>query len=433
MSSNGNKDKKEQKKEHGFLFYVFGFILEMLGLIPGIYIVAWINDVTDSNVLTEISMFVFPALCMFLCALLFSCLDEGVSPIEFLGLDRRKGERLSSIEKEKAEPFEQVPHFGKLFGYDQIQEFLGKVNFVKYKNEDGKSSSNILISEDDKWACILGGYIPLDLLCGYNEKANVLYTIDGSTIQLPHRAMLPWVRRELRKFFEARGQYYTAMPSFAKFVFEDFVGKKNSLTKADWARIRYKWEKEILKQNPNRSRLGVASFDPVTGYDGAANVFYERVLTDAEIKRAAKAVRKKLVKLSDYLVFDNYKNEFSVCNGIELLKKMDDTKRLEGIDFLFDCLGDVDEAYFLKAAELLEEYPPKLVHKKMEKRARLAYENRDSLKLAGILFLSKRIGYETEFIREKKEAIRLSEEKELEQAIESVTDERQYLQYMLKE
>ncbi len=112
---------------------------------------------------------------------------------------------------------------------------------------------------------------------------------------------------------------------------------------------------------------------------------------------------------------------------------MDSTRRLEGIDFLFDCLGDVDEAYFMGAAELLKEYPPKLVHRKMEDRAKQAYENKDALKLAGILFLSKRINYETEFIKQKKHEIKLAKEEELQDALESVTDTRQYLQYLLKE
>ena len=188
-----------------------------------------------------------------------------------------------------------------------------------------------------------------------------------------------------------------------------------------------------MKRNPNRSRLGLEKFEPLAEGGGAGEVFFERVLTEAEIKRAAKAVRKKEVKLSDFLVFEKYKNEFSVCNGVELLGMMGDSRRLEGIDFLFDCLGDVDEAYFLGAAELLKEYPKELVHQKMEERVKLAYESKDALKLAGILFLSKRLNYETEYIRQKKEEIRQAKDEELQEALESVTDTRQYLQYMLKE
>jgi hypothetical protein len=432
MSKRNNNNKRE-KKSHGCLFTLFEFIFQICGLIPGIFVVAWINDVTGSSLLTEISMFIFPFLGMCLCTLLLNWVEEGFSSLWYWGFGRRIGQEIKKEEQENAEPFEQVPHCGKLFGYDQIQEFIGDVNFVQYVREDGNTSSNILVSEDDKWVCILGGYIPLDLLCGYNEETNMLYTIDGAMIKLPRRARFPWVRRELKDFFEARGQYYTAMPNFGKYTLENSLGKDKGLSKADWARVRYKWEKEVLKRNPNRNRLGIDSFEPVAEDGGAGRVFFERVLTEAEIKRAAKAVRKKEVKLSDFLVFEKYKNEFSVCNGVELLRMMDSTRRLEGIDFLFDCLGDVDEAYFMGAAELLKEYPPKLVHRKMEDRAKQAYENKDALKLAGILFLSKRINYETEFIKQKKHEIKLAKEEELQDALESVTDTRQYLQYLLKE
>ena len=431
--SNNNKNYKKEKKSHGCLFTLFEFIFQICGAIPGIFVVAWVNNVTNSTLLTEISMFVFPFLGMCLCTMLLGPIEEGVSVLEYWGLGKKMGKQIKKEEKENAEPFEQVPHFGKLFGYDQIQEFLGEVHFVKYADKDGNLSSNILVSEDDKWVRILGGYIPLDLLCGYNEETNMLYTIDGAMIQLPRRAKLPWIRRELRNFFEARGQYYTVMPNLSKFTLENSLGKDKGLSKADWARARYKWEKETLKRNPNRNRFGIDKFEPVGENGEAGEVFFERVLTEAEIKRAAKAVRKKQVKLSDFLVFDKFKNEFSICNGVELLRMMDNNRRLEGIDFLFDCLGDVDEAYFHGAAELLKEYPKERVHQKMEERAKLAYENKDALKLAGILFLSKRVNYETEFIKNKKEEIRLSKEQELAEAIESVTDTRQYLQYLLKE
>ena len=56
----------------------------------------------------------------------------------------------------------------------------------------------------------------------------------------------------------------------------------------------------------------------------------------------------------------------------------------------------------------------------MEKNARRAYESRDANRLAGILYLSKLMGHETEYIRKKKEEIRKGKEEELQKTIESV-------------
>ena len=64
--------------------------------------------------------------------------------------------------------------------------------------------------------------------------------------------------------------------------------------------------------------------------------------------------------------------------------------------------------------------------------AKKAYESGDVMRLAGILFLSKRMGHETEYIKQKKEEIRQGKEKELNEAISSVSDTRQYLSYCLQ-
>ena len=87
----------------------------------------------------------------------------------------------------------------------------------------------------------------------------------------------------------------------------------------------------------------------------------------------------------------------------------------------------------MPAVELIKEYPTDTVYSKMEEYVQKAYESGDVMRLAGILFLSKRMGHETEYIKQKKEEIRQGKEKELNEAITSVTDTRQYLQYLLEE
>ena len=427
MSSAGKK--KKEKKSAGCLFSLLTFILELFGAIPGIYVVAWVDDVFNSNFLTNVALFTFPVLGMFAVALLMGYVEDKIT-----GADEQEVSELEKREEHiEKEPFEMAPHYGKLFGYDQVQELIGNYNFSPFTDEKGKELKHIFISEDQKWANILGGYIPMDLLCGYNEKKNCIYTIDGAIINLPVRAKLPHIKKELRSFFETRGMYYKVMPAISVQSFEELIGKDGSLSKADWSKVRYEWEKTILRNEKNFNNLELKRFSPYAIKDDDGEIFFERVLTTNELKRTSKAVRRKHVDIEDFLVFDKFKNEYSVCNGIELIKMVNYPQKRVGIDFLFECLRDIDEAYFMPAVELIKEYPTDMVYKKMEEYVKKAYESGDVMRLAGILFLSKRMGHETEYIKQKKEEIRQGKEKELNEAITSVTDTRQYLQYLLEE
>lgn len=78
------------------------------------------------------------------------------------------------------------------------------------------------------------------------------------------------------------------------------------------------------------------------------------MLSDCSIHEIAESVRSGKDSLSNFLNFNDYLNEFSVCNGIEILKVLGYPENAQGIDFLFMCLGDVDEAYFTYAVELLK-------------------------------------------------------------------------------
>ncbi|MCR5670860.1 MAG: hypothetical protein K6G10_07640 [Butyrivibrio sp.] len=429
MSSAGKK--KKEKKSAGCLFSLLTFILELFGAIPGIYVVIWVDEVFNSNFLTNIALFTFPVLGMIAVALLMGYVEDKIT-----GADEQEVSELEKREEHiEKESFDMAPHYGKLFGQDQVQELIGNYNFSPFTDEKGKELKHILISEDQKWVNILGGYIPMDLLCGYNEKKNCIYTIDGAIIELPFKAKLPHIKKELRSFFETRGMYYKVMPAISVQSFEELIGKDGSLSKADWSKVRYEWEKTILRNEKNFNNLELKRFSPYSmkTKDDDGEIFFERVLTTNELKRTSKAVRRKYVDIEDFLVFDKFKNEYSVCNGIELIKMVNYPQKRVGIDFLFECLRDIDEAYFMPAVELIKEYPTDIVYKKMEEYVQKAYESGDVMRLAGILFLSKRMGHETEYIKQKKEEIRQGKEKELNEAITSVTDTRQYLQYLLEE
>jgi hypothetical protein len=149
-----------KKESAGCLFGLLTFILEMLGLIPGIYIVKFVDDTFNNSTLTQIAVFIFPFLGMVIVGLLMACLEERI-------VAARHPEVSPMDEAEKylpKEPFEKAPHFGKLFGEDQVDVFIGDYKFSPYVDKKGNSSEFIKLSEDKKWMQLLGSYLPLDLL-----------------------------------------------------------------------------------------------------------------------------------------------------------------------------------------------------------------------------------------------------------------------------
>ena len=115
------------------------------------------------------------------------------------------------------------------------------------------------------------------------------------------------------------------------------------------------------------------------------------------------AVKSGKVKLSRFLDFGLYKTDQSVCNCIELLEQLRYPRNLEGCDFLFECLRDVDEPYFFMAAELLKTYPRKLREEKIEEYAAKAHESGNVEKFAGVLYLAKELDYEIKYVEKMKE------------------------------
>ena len=306
----------------------------------------------------------------------------------------------------RKEKYGKLPHFGDEMNNDKVMEIIKKSNFITYETRSGKQLDTVKISDDGKWVCILGGYLPLDLICGYNAKRNVILAIDGTAIKLPAKARLPRKSRDLDAFFKDRGIYYKSLPKNADDSYYDArhtIGL--NIDRENFGRVRYLWEKSIVNEkndywvtdeNNQDCRLG-------QGID-INDQIYELVLSDSNIAEIADKVRDCRVSLSHYLNFGDYSNEFSICNGVELLEVLGYPANAAGIDFLFDCLGDVDEAYFMPAVDTLHQYPRQILIAKIEERAKLAYENYDVVGLAGLLYLAKDIDYEIEYCEKMKEA-----------------------------
>ena len=299
--------------------------------------------------------------------------------------------------------YDKLPYFGKVLDQKRVLKIIKCSKFSCYKTRDRQTLKHVEISDDGKWILMFGHYLPLDLICGYNSDDNVLYTIDGMPIRLPKKARRDWIRRDIEQFFEDRGIWYETMPKNADSRYMKVCESWNDkIDKENFGKVRYQWEKAVANDANNYWRLSKKKvrYFPSGKADERGTVFFEAVLSDSDITKTVEAVIRGKVALQNFLNFEDYKNEYSVCNGIELLKRLGSEKNKEGIDFLFRCLGDVDEAYFTYAVELLGKYPRELVIEKIEENMSIAFEREDVVNLAGVMYLAKDIGYEAKYIRD---------------------------------
>ncbi len=296
------------------------------------------------------------------------------------------------------EKYSELPHFEWKLDKEKVMSIINNAPFSPYMTRSGVALNNVLISDDDKWVCILGGYIPVDLICGYNAEKNVIYSIDDHEIELPKEAKDSEISMDLNTFFDDRGIFYTSMPEDAYSKYIDSTEMKfTHLDEADFSRVRYKWEKAVADMNSNKKG---SKYQPVLEDGAISQDIFERVLSSKEIKKTESAIHKKEVKLSEYLDFKAYKNEFSVCNTIALLKKLEYPKNEEGLDFLFRCLRDVDEAYFLPAIDVIMKFPGRKIQAMLEENAERAYESMDVVGLAGLMYLAKKMQYKIRYVEE---------------------------------
>ena len=343
-------------------------------------------------------------------------------PLKFLSLEGMIDSLIVDPDddvKYKTDRFGKLPHFGKGLKKHQVMDIIDKSSFLPYQTKDGTILENITVSEDEKWLCICGGYMPLDLMCGYNDEANVLYSIDGGVIKLPGTAKLKKISHEINAFFEDRGMHYYTRPWKADEKFEEVLGKPYSeLGKADFSRLRYQWEKNNANDLVSRIHNDIKweDYEPVSAKGEVGHAIFERVLSDMEISSTMLAVISRKADLSAYLRFEDYENEFAVCNGIELLGRMEKKDNPKAIKFLFDCLSDVDEAYFVPAVDLLCKYKKRTIRENIEKEIRHAFENKDVVRIGGIMYLADRMDYKIQYFEEMKNTENVEVQKALEVA-----------------
>lgn len=382
------------------LFLILG--IEAVALAASSLLAVGIAWLFKSEIIGMISVFAFIPAFTLLQLYLISSNGPFSGSIEKLS---KKVEAFEETSKKTVRRYNVMPHFGKMFKHFQVLDVIKNEEFVPCVDANGKPSAHVKVSKSDKWVFILGGYLPIDLICGYNKEKNEIYAIDGTIIKLPLIAKISSISSCIERFFEERGDYFKDMPQDAELEFEAALKRpKDELSKADWGRVRYLWWKYIASNNAG-SKDGPKNinFSPISKDETVNGEIFERVLSGAEIARTVNAVRSDKIDILTYMNFDDYKNEYSVCNGIKILEELKAPKFIAGKDFLFECLRDVDEAYFHMAVDLLKKFPKEIVTEELEKHAKIAYKNYDVMKLGGLLYMAKEINYEIKFIKEVKE------------------------------
>ena len=222
---------------------------------------------------------------------------------------------------------------------ENVMKIIENSKFSPYVTESGEKLSEVLISDDEKWICILGGYMPLDLICGYNAGRNELLTIDGNAIDLPLKARLPQYRRDIDRFFKDRGIYYAELPKKAEDEYYDARHTAGmNIDREDFGRVRYLWEKGVANNKDTENGWHIyegGKTNRLVQRKPEGDPIFELVLSDNEIQKLVDTVQEGEDGLSNYLKFDDYKNEFSICNGIELLSRLDYPANEEGLGYGF--------------------------------------------------------------------------------------------------
>lgn len=315
-------------------------------------------------------------------------------------------ESLSAFKKEAARwytsTFGITPHLDEYIGLRERLKVIKSQKFYPYR----EGAKFIKVCEDDKWVKIFNKYYPLDLIYGYDHVNNELYFIDGYVVKLPRRAYKREYNQVIDLFFDERGYTYDNLPSGSKESFNKIVADSiDTLEAVDWSGLRYKWEVAMAEEKNRRmAKKGSGhAYKPLTHSGKFKQDYFIRALSEKEIELTADVFRYRNYSVTELTSFDSYVNEYCVCNGVKVLGNLGYPKNAEGVDFLFTCLKDADEAFFMPAVDVLSKIPLDVLAPIMEKKAMEAYKRCDVLRLAGILYLAKNVNYEIEYVKELKQ------------------------------
>ena len=312
-----------------------------------------------------------------------------------------------------------VPYWGKLFGLDAIFKLLAEDKFSPYITKDGYKCNDVLVSESGRWVMIVGEIYPIPLIKGLSGLENEFEMIDGESVMINVKTLRPGlVKMALRELFPPLAlriddTTYDDLPSNRAKAFKKvWPGDYKELAYADWFEVRYLWEREysrVLSGKATDEEIE-ESLKEITEEHIVYKQMFRRVLLDDELKTIAKAIKNGEIE-RPYALFDitNYSDEYCVCNGINVLKRIGYPANKEWMGFLFDCLKDIKKSYFNDAIAVLKNiFPKDELIARIDADIVKAHDADDLVWAAGLISLSKEIGYEItlkEADKEKEKAV----------------------------
>lgn len=310
---------------------------------------------------------------------------------------------------------ETVPYWGNKFGLDLCIRLLSEDKFKPYVNKKGRKVRGLEVSESGRWFCIKGQYYPTYLVYDYNGATGDITMIDGTQVRAGDWRFDSILIGGLMEYLNADrtlrldNAYHTMISTgdCARAFKRIYQGNYQNLATADWDEFRYRWEKELSEievrnMNAQNSRNHAKALRNKRIADEA---LHSRVLMDEEIHEIAYAIDQNLIKnISEWFRLESFKDDMCICNGVKLLKNLGYPANKMGTQFLFDCLKDIQKPYFEEAVAVLEKYTHDELVARIESNVETAHATGDVLWGAGLIYLSKRIGYEISLAKEEAEA-----------------------------
>lgn len=309
---------------------------------------------------------------------------------------------------------ETVPYWGDKFGRDVCIKLLSEDKFKPYVNKKGEKIRELTVSESGRWFCIRGQYYPTYLVYDYNRASSELTMIDGTQIDSGDWKYDAKVIEALDEYLNADRNLRIDNAYHVRIATGDcsrafkriWQGTYKNLATADWDELRYRWEKELSElEIANLNRMNSREHAKALRNKSIADeALHTRVLMDEEIREIAGAIKdKSITKISGWFNPNAFKDDMCICNGVKLLKNLGYPANRVGTQFLFDCLRDIQKPYFEDAVIVLEKYPADELIPIIESHVETAHNTEDVLWGAGLIYLSKRIGYEISLARPKDE------------------------------
>ena len=309
-----------------------------------------------------------------------------------------------------------VPYWGEKFGFSNTIKLLAEDKFSRYVLKDGHVCRKVKVSKSGRWFSVAGRFYPLYLVKEYDAPMGELVMIDGHRLNCHDWIYSSEIRKALEEIFEANRIFEkdknirrSAISSDCAIAFRRAWGKSyEELARADWDSVRLKWEKELVEiEARTLSQKEMEKHD--SGLENAfvaREAMYSRVLMDHELYTIANAIKDKKIKdTSDWWDVTRFKDELCTCNGAQLLRRVGYPSNAVGEDFLFDCLRDIQKPYFEDAVMTLSNFPKDELIERIEKYVAEAHANEDVLFGAGLIYLSKKIGYKISLAQEIEEQI----------------------------